>query len=114
MKESLLNEQLLQLLLHLFLVIVLIFAVAYIARRYFNKTINPIGPLSIVASLSLGLKEKLVLIQVADKQILLSISPGRITKIHLFEQPIITAETANKSILNFSQQLQHIMRKQHK
>ncbi|MGH8354860.1 MAG: flagellar biosynthetic protein FliO, partial [Pseudomonas sp.] len=71
--------QLVQLLLGLLLVVGLIFLLAWLLRR-----VQQIGPrggqvIKLLASQALGPRERLLLVQVGGEQILLGITPGRIT-----------------------------------
>lgn len=47
-----------------------------------------------LASLSLTSREKLCLVEVGEKQILVSVAPGAVNKIHVFETPIEAEQLA--------------------
>lgn len=72
--------QLTQLVLGLLLVVGLIFVLAWLLRR-----VQRIGPgnaqvIELVGSRALGARDRLVLVQVGEEQILLGLTPGRITR----------------------------------
>ena len=92
--------------LGLLTVLGLIFAVAWIVKRYgsFNTTAG--GSLKIVGGLSLGQKERVMLVQVGEKQILLGVAPGRVETLHVLEEPIDVAEAVTDKKNNFSEKLQ--------
>ncbi|HHG4554242.1 TPA: flagellar biosynthetic protein FliO [Pseudomonas aeruginosa] len=80
--------QLAQLVLGLGLVIGLIFLLAWLVRR-----VQQAGPrgnrlIRTLASQPLGPRDRLVLVQVGEEQILLGLTPGRITPLHVLEEPV--------------------------
>jgi flagellar protein FliO/FliZ len=105
--------QLVQLLLGLLLVIGLIFALAWLMRR-----VQQIGPRSnqaikLVASQALGPRDRLLLVQVGGEQILLGISAGRITPLHVLKEPVPTSE-GEPATPEFAQRLMELLGKDQK
>ncbi len=78
----------LQMVAGLALVVVLIFGLAWAVRRFGNVNVNARGALRVVGALSMGARERVVLIQAGDKQILLGVAPGRVQTLHVLEEPI--------------------------
>jgi len=79
-----------QVTLALGLVLAVIFGVAWGVRRMrgFGK---PQGAaLDVIANLPLGQKERAVLIRCGAKQILVGVAPGRVSTLHVLEEPIKT------------------------
>ncbi|MBW6152362.1 flagellar biosynthetic protein FliO [Pseudomonas aeruginosa] len=77
-----------QLVLGLGLVIGLIFLLAWLVRR-----VQQAGPrgnrlIRTLASQPLGPRDRLVLVQVGEEQILLGLTPGRITPLHVLKEPV--------------------------
>jgi flagellar protein FliO/FliZ len=72
----------------LLLVLVAIFAAAWIARRMrgFNNRVG--DAIDILADVPLGQKERAVLLKVGEKQILIGVAPGRVNTLHVLEQPL--------------------------
>ena len=73
----------------LLLTIGVIFFLAWFGRK--SRLINSFSSgyqIKSLASLSLTQREKLCLVEVGDKQILVSVAPGSVNKIHVFETPI--------------------------
>lgn len=71
----------------LILVLLLIFALAYLLRRFnFVPTTN--GVLKTIAVTSLGQKERLVLVQVGEQQYLLGVSSQQVSLIDKLAEPI--------------------------
>lgn len=104
------GAQLLQLLLGLVLVVGLIFLLAWLVRR-----VQQVGPRSnqairLVSSQALGPRDRLVLVQVGEEQILLGLSPGRITPLHVMRQPVHAAES-EPAQPEFAQRLLELLNK---
>ncbi len=105
--------QLVQLLLGLLLVIGLIFLLAWLLRR-----VQQIGPrggqvIKIVASQALGPRDRLVLVQVGGEQILLGLTPGRITALHVMSEPVHLPDGEPASA-EFAQRLMELLGKDQK
>jgi flagellar protein FliO/FliZ len=79
---------LVQVTLSLVLVLGAVFAAAWLVRRVktFGKFSS--GPIEILADVSIGAKERAVLVQVGGKQLLLGVAPGRVNTLHVLEQPV--------------------------
>ena len=82
---------LLKMLLGLAAILLLIFFLAWLSRKMklVQSTSNGYQIKSL-ATLPLTTREKLTLIEVGGKQVLLGISPGRINKLHVFDDAIKT------------------------
>ena len=73
----------------LVVVLIAIFAVAWVARRmrgFSNRVVG--GSIDILADVPLGQKERAVLLKVGPKQILLGVAPGRVNTLHVLEEPL--------------------------
>jgi flagellar protein FliO/FliZ len=88
-----------QVTLSLVLVLAAVFAAAWLVRRL--KTFGRFGsgPIEIVADVSLGTKERAVLVQVGGKQLLLGVAPGRVTTLHVLEEPVTSDQLKGKTPL---------------
>src|SRR3954463_130508 len=77
-----------QVTLALGLVLALIFVAAWLMRRLrgFGKTAT--GALDIIAELPLSQKERAVLIRVGTQQVLIGVAPGRVTTLHVLDEPV--------------------------
>jgi flagellar protein FliO/FliZ len=87
--------QLLQLVLGLLLVIGLIFVLAWLMRRV--QRAGPAGNqvIKLVGSRALGTRDRLVLVQVGNEQVLLGVSPGSITALHVMKDPVDVPDPQN-------------------
>ncbi|MBF7072379.1 flagellar biosynthetic protein FliO [Glaciecola sp. MH2013] len=81
--------------LSLLLVIAIIFAFAFIARR-FNVTQAGNGQMKVVASMSAGAKEKIMVIDVGGEQFLLGVTAHNINQLGKLDKPL----ESSKSILS--------------
>lgn len=84
-------ESILQLLLGLGLVLGTILLMAYLLRKV-SVLPGQHRKLKVVAALSLGQKERAVLVQIGEEQILLGVSQGQVTLLKSFDQPVITPD----------------------
>ncbi len=84
--------------LSLLMVLALIFISALVLKR-FNFTQQNSGQLKVVASLSLGVKERLVVAQVGEQQLVLGVTPQQITLIKSLEEPIVASQPEKASAL---------------
>jgi flagellar protein FliO/FliZ len=113
MAEGGMGGQLVQVLLGLLLVIGMIFVLAWLLRRV--QQITPRGGqvIKLVASQALGPRDRLVLVQVGNEQILLGISAGRITPLHTLKEPVQLAD-AEPATPEFAQRLMELLGKDQK
>ena len=107
-----LGGQLTQLVLGLLLVVGLIFVLAWLMRRVQN-----VGPgngqvIELIGSRALGPRDRLVLVQVGNEQILLGLTPGRITPLHVLKEPVQVPGTAQSATPEFAKRLMEILGQQ--
>jgi flagellar protein FliO/FliZ len=106
--------QLTQLVFGLLLVLGLIFFLAWLLRRV--QQAGPAGKgqvIELIGSRALGPRDRLMLVQVGNEQILLGLSPGSITALHVLKEPVQVPST-EKTTPEFAQRLMELMGKDHK
>jgi flagellar protein FliO/FliZ len=106
--------QLTQLVLGLLLVLGLIFFLAWLLRRV--QRAGPAGKgqvIELIGSRALGPRDRLVLVQVGSEQILLGLSPGSITALHVLKEPVQVSGT-EKATPEFAQRLMELLGKDNK
>jgi flagellar protein FliO/FliZ len=86
--EPMATGNLLQMILGLIAVLILIVALAWVMRRMGGMTGTAAGSLRILGGLSMGTRERIVLVQVGEQQLLLGVAPGRVQTLHVLEHPI--------------------------
>ena len=86
---------LLRLTLALAVVLAVIVALAWLLRRMarFNRSVN--GQLRILGGLAVGNRERIVLVQVGQAQLLVGVAPGRVQTLHVLDEPVETPQTAS-------------------
>ncbi|MDH5378482.1 MAG: flagellar biosynthetic protein FliO [Gammaproteobacteria bacterium] len=91
---------LLKVMIGLIIVVGAIFISAWLYQRYgrVNK-VNGEG-LKVVGGLSIGNKERVVLLQVGDKQLLVGVTPSHIETLHVLDQPL---QAGNADVRPFNQ-----------
>lgn len=99
-----------QMFLGLALVLGLIVGMAWLIRRMGSITQVGQGALKVVGGLSLGQREKIVLVQVGEEtQILVGMAPGQIRTLHVLDKPISVNAPAAKVPGGFAEKLQGLM-----
>lgn len=90
--------------LSLLMVLALIIICAFVLKR-FNLTQQGVSQLKLVTSLSLGAKERVVVIQAGEQQLLLGVTAQQVTLIERLEEPLATqtmkATELPKSMMSF-------------
>lgn len=97
-KHVMANTDIGSMVLSLLMVLALIIISALVLKR-FNFTQQQTGQLKVVASLSLGVKERLVVAQVGNQQLVLGVTPQQVTLIKSLEEPIESSNAENTSAL---------------
>lgn len=77
----------------LLLVIALIFALAWLIRRVQNLRGLRRGSLQLVGGLSVGPKERVVLVQLGEQQYLLGVAAGSVNLLQRLDAPLAPVET---------------------
>jgi len=104
-----LEHSLSKMLLGLLLVIGLILFLGWLVRRLQLIPRQTGQVIQLVASQSLGPRDRLVLVQVGNQQILLGLSPGQITPLHVLAEPVSIPEVAPVAPPEFAQRLMEFM-----
>jgi len=97
------------------LALLAVLAIFAIAVWLLRKTggFSPAGKsqLALLGGLSLGMRERLVLVKVGDKQILLGVTPGRIDNLMTLEgeQRLFQSPATSNDSATFAAKLQQIM-----
>lgn len=83
---------LLQMMLALGVVVVLIVGLSFAVRKFNMFSVGSSAHIRIVSGLALSNKDRLLLLQIGEEQLLIATSPGRVQKIHEMQAPIELAE----------------------
>lgn len=101
------SDQLIQVTIALSVVLLVIYGLAWILKR--NKGLTGLDkmPMKTLAILPMGVKEKLVLIEIGDKQILLGMTAANINTLATFDEPVY--QKAESTSISFSNRLKEIL-----
>lgn len=94
----------------LIIVLGLIFVLGYLLRRVGPMAAQGGQHIRILSSYPLGPRDRLALVEVAGQQLLLGVSPGRISTLHVFEEPVVTEDEVLSS--DFSRKLQALLKRE--
>lgn len=108
------TNALLETLLGLFIVLACIAFLAWLLRRTgrFQTTAN--GEIKVITSLALGPRERAVLLQVGEQQILVGVTTQQVHTLHVLEKPVNTIKTSTSSDSSFADKLHNIMQQRKK
>ncbi|WP_441365679.1 flagellar biosynthetic protein FliO [Xanthomonas sp. SHU 199] len=102
----------------LLLVLGLILAMAWVLKRLPGSGFRPAQGLRVVASLAVGAKERVVVVEVNGEQLLLGVSPGGVRTLHQLPEPLPQAPAPTlpsikpfKQLPDFAQLLAQKLRK---
>ena len=92
----------------LIVVLAVILFSGWIARRVQGLGGVNTQALKVVAVLSVGQKERVALVEVGGKQILIGVTPQSVRTLHVFDEPVVTgSQSAGSS--DFARKLQQVM-----
>lgn len=102
-------SSLIQTTLGLLVVLAVIGGAAWAFKRFGNFQTGVQGKLKIVGGISLGTRERVVLLQVGEQQLVVGVAPGQIQTLHVLDEPLPT--DAAEEAPSFSMRLQSAMAK---
>ena len=94
------GDYLLQVVGSFVVVILLLIGVLVLLRRFNGVSSQMNGSMRVISSVGVGQRERVVLLQVGEEQILVGVGSGNVRKIHAFDEPVV--EPAASSAPNFS------------
>ncbi|NPA71737.1 MAG: flagellar biosynthetic protein FliO [Gammaproteobacteria bacterium] len=97
-----------QILISLILVLLIIFLAAWLLRRYGRFPGVADGNLKVIGALSVGQRERIVLLQVGKEQILVGVTSTQITTLHQLEEGVEVKDNVPMSS-QFSKRLQEAL-----
>ncbi len=95
-----------QTLLGLIAVLAAIVGVAWLLRRVGSLPTGAQSVIRVLGGASMGARERVVLVQVGETQMLLGVAPGRVQALHVFAQPVVAVRGAEPTPVSaFSERL---------
>ena len=95
----------------LFIVLASVIALAWVMRRFGRLQSSAKGALQMIDGMALSARERIVLVQVGDTQILLGVAPGRVEAVHVLDKPVVTAGREEVTE-NFAARLREVLGKE--
>ena len=83
------GDYLLQVIGSFVVVILLLVGVLVLLRRFNGVSSQMSGNMRVISSVGVGQRERVVLLQVGEEQILVGVGPGNVRKIHAFDEPVV-------------------------
>lgn len=96
--------------LSLVLVLLAILLMAWLLKRFGGYSAASSGAVKVLTGISLGGREKAVLVEVGGQQILLGVAPGRVQTLHVLETPVEVSRTSGRDH-SFAEKLRGMMNK---
>ncbi|MEQ8408528.1 MAG: flagellar biosynthetic protein FliO [Gammaproteobacteria bacterium] len=97
------SSSVLQMLLGLFMVIAIIIGLSLAVKKFNMFPTGAPGAIKIISGLALSNKDRILLLQVGDEQILVSASPGQVRKVHELRTPVaVETNQASDEAKNFA------------
>ena len=83
----------LQMFFGLFIIVALIFGMAWFMRRMGRINGIASSELKVISGISVGQRERVILLQAGETQLLVGVAPGRVTTLHVMDEPITSTST---------------------
>jgi len=96
---------LIQTTLGLLFIVLLIFGAAWAVKRFGGLNMGAQGHLKVVGGVSLGQRERAVLLQVGDKQLVVGVAQGHIQTLHVLDEPL-PIDAGSATGVSFAERLQ--------
>ncbi|WP_294946298.1 flagellar biosynthetic protein FliO [Sulfurivirga sp.] len=96
-----------QVVFSLLLVIALILVAAWLLRRFTQLPGAQGQAVRVLSAVAVGRQEKILLLEVGGEQILVGVTPSRISTLHVLAEPLAVPDNAEKNSTGFPKWLQH-------
>lgn len=101
----------LQVFFALLFVLLLIGVAAWFFRRMSLGNFAGQGALRLLASVSVGQRERVVLVQAGETQLLLGVAQGNVRTLHVFDQPVMPQNGNAAPTENFAERLAAVLKR---
>ena len=99
----------LQFLAGLGVVVLCIVGLAWLLKRAGGLQSSARGALRVIDGVALSTRERLVLVQVGEQQVLLGVAPGRVNAVHVLDQPVQMDTTSDAQAESFATRLREVI-----
>jgi len=100
-------DQMIKMVLGLLLVLAMIFFLAWMFKKYIGVGLSSNASLKVMAGVAVGQKERVVLIQAGERQILVGVAPGQVSMLHALEKGDEVTVSGEVSKGHFSEKLKN-------
>jgi flagellar protein FliO/FliZ len=107
------SAYLMQLTVGLIIVLLGVVALAWLMKRMSGIQRSASGNIRVLEGLAIGPRERIVLIQAGEEQLLIGIAPGNIHKLHVMEHHIDSSNTTDSASMPFAMRLAEALNKRH-
>lgn len=83
---------LLRLAVGLVIVLAALGGLAWLLRRLGGAGLGRSGPVRVLGSAPVGQRERVLLVEVGDQQLLVGVAPGNVRTLHVLDEPVAEAE----------------------
>jgi flagellar protein FliO/FliZ len=101
---------LLQFTVGLVLVLFSVVALAWLMRRFGRLQSSANGSLEVIGGLALGARERVVLVQVGETQVLVGVAPGRVEAVHVLSEPVRVRKPQEAQPGSFAARLKDVLK----
>jgi flagellar protein FliO/FliZ len=91
------------------LILVLIYGLSWFVKRFSQGGFLHNPTMKIVSAMPLGTRERLMLVEIGGKQLLLGVTATQINTLHVFDEPVVLSEKEQPVASDFSQKLMAIL-----
>lgn len=89
-------------------IVALILVLAWLTRKLGSGVFVPSKDMKVISSMVMGQRERIALIEVGDKQLLVGVTAHQITALHTFDEPVIN-KADDDNVIDFKSRLQQYM-----
>lgn len=102
----------LQMFFGLFIIVALIIGMAWFMRRMSSMSGVTTGNLKVLGGVSVGQRERVVLVQAGDTQLLVGVAPGEVRTLHVMDEKIVNTESSHPgNVSGFADKLHAAIKK---
>ncbi|TQV84183.1 flagellar biosynthetic protein FliO [Exilibacterium tricleocarpae] len=97
-----------QVMLGLLAILAIIFAIAWLVRRLGAGGLLQSDSMRVVGSLPLSTRERLLLVEVAGRQLLIGVAPGHVSTLYVFDEPVVAIKP-DRELSAFGRKVRDVM-----
>jgi len=114
MSSTLSGPNMFQLLSGMAIVIGAIIVILWLLKKLGRMTMTANNQIQVLGGVSLGAREKLVLVQIGEKQIVIGVAPGSVRTLHVLDQVIKIDESTDSFSKVFSEKIKKVVSREGK